>query len=321
MLEYTLYIDVWMLRLACNFVFEYLLLWATATVTHTTTTPIRLCLAALVGTLHYLLYLMAHLGLIPFYGLLRFLPIIIILSFAMLAIAFLPISTKRLLAVGAHFYGIGFFSAGAGMAAAYLLGDFTAPRFTLGTIVSVLTILIIAELGWGVVHKQMVKRVYRIPLEISCDQQLVNVLALVDTGNNLRDPLNRQPVIIVDQKALSSVIPKEISSMVRALEQGELNTVDQLDDLKKWQTRLRVIPFSSVGKKSGLMIGFRPDGIRVGKELASLDFNPTIAIHPYTLDPNGEYAALIPPSLVEHGLSVSTQNLAKGGKSHAGKST
>ncbi|HHY10460.1 MAG TPA: sigma-E processing peptidase SpoIIGA [Firmicutes bacterium] len=321
MLEYTFYVDAWLIRLACNFIFEYLLLWAAATVTRTPTKPTRLSLAALVGTLHYLLYLMAGLGLIPFYGFLRFLPVLILLSFAMLAVAFYPAPLKRLLGVAAYFYGIGFFAAGAGMAAAYILGDPAVPRFGLGTLAAVLTILITAEIGWGVVHKQVVKSVYRIPLEISCEEQVVNVSALVDTGNNLHDPFNRQPVIIVEQKALGPLIPAEINSLVKALEQGGLNTTDELAGLPAWQTRLRLIPFSSVGKKNGLMIGFRPDKIRIGKHLAALDFNPTVAIHPHALDPNGEYAALIPPSLVAEGLGSAAPKLAEGGKSHAGKST
>ena len=72
MLEYTLYVDVWLLRLGCNFIFEYLLLWATATITRTQTTPMRLLMGSFIGTLHYLLYLAASVGMIPFYGLLRF---------------------------------------------------------------------------------------------------------------------------------------------------------------------------------------------------------------------------------------------------------
>ena len=93
--KYTFYIDIWLLRLGCNFIFEYLLLWATATVTRTRTKPKRLVLASLVGTTHYSLYLLASLGLIPFYGFLRFLPIVVLVSFAMIIVAFRPLEIGR----------------------------------------------------------------------------------------------------------------------------------------------------------------------------------------------------------------------------------
>lgn len=127
--EYTLYVDVWLLRLGCNFVFEYLLLWAAATITRTQTKPIRLGLGALAGTLHYFLYLLASVGLLPYYGLLRFLPIVIAVSLAMIIVTFYPLPSRRFLQVAGYFYGIGFVAAGVGMGAAYMFGGPGSPQF------------------------------------------------------------------------------------------------------------------------------------------------------------------------------------------------
>lgn len=317
MAKYTLYVDVWILRLGCNFLFEYLLLWATATITCTRTTPRRLALASLVGTTHYFLYLLAGLGLIPFYGLLRFLPVIILVSVAMLVIAFRTLVWSRLVAVAGHFYGIGFVAAGAGMATAYLLGDLGTPQFTVGTLASILTILILAELGWGIVHERMVNRVYQIPVEISCEGIVINVPALIDTGNNLKDPLNCQPVIIVEQAALNPLLPLELREIISQLDQGDVNAMERLAHLEKWQTRLRLIPFSSIGKKNGLLVGFRPDEIKVANQPMNQSLRPTIAIHPHSLDPKGEYVALVPPTIVENFLGLTSLDQEERGESHA----
>ncbi|NLJ79690.1 MAG: sigma-E processing peptidase SpoIIGA [Firmicutes bacterium] len=319
--EYTLYVDVWFLHLSCNFVFEYLLLWATANVTQTTTKPLRLALGALVGTLHYLFYLLASLGLIPFYGLLRFLPVIILLSLAMIVAAFYPLRIKRLASVCAHFYAIGFLAAGAGVGGSYLLGGPNAPHFLLGMVISMLTILIISELGWGIVHKRLVSQVYQIPLEIICEKRLIKIRALVDTGNNLRDPLNQQPVIIVEKAALNGVLPPEIDTIVSLLEQGQQDALEHLAAVGQWQTRLRIIPFSSIGKKNGILVGFRPDGVRIGNGAGFNTISPTIAIHPYSLDPAGEYAALVPPVFVEYALGSAPDHLVEGGTSYGQKPT
>lgn len=319
--KYILYVDVWLLRLGCNFILEYLLLWATASITHTRTKPVRLLLASAVGTLHYLLYLLASLGLIPFYGLLQFLPVIILVSLVMILITFHPLPAKKLISVTGYFYGIGFIAAGAGLAGAYLFGKAGSPLFPLGTLISIITVLITAELGWGIVHQRMVNQVYRVPVEIQCDDITVKMKALVDTGNNLRDPLNNQPVIIVEQDALKELLPQEMGEIVAAVESGELSALEGLETLETWQTRIRLIPFNSIGRKNGLLVGFRPDGIKVGENPMSNSFQPTIAIHPHALDPDNEYKALIPPAAVEGSLQIAGQNVVEGGKTHADRAS
>ncbi len=315
--KYILYVDVWLLRLGCNFILEYLLLWATASITHTRTKPARLTLASAVGTLHYLLYLLAGLGLIPFYGLLQFFPVIILVSLAMLLITFHPLPTKKLLSVTGYFYGIGFIAAGAGLAGAYLFSGGSSPIFPLGTLISIVTVLVIAELGWGIVHQRMINQVYRVAVEIRCDDIAVKMKALVDTGNNLKDPLNNQPVIIVEQDALKGLLPPEIERVVAEVENGELSALQRLETLEAWQTRIRLIPFNSIGRKNGLLVGFRPDAVKIGDNPASTNSQPTIAIHPRGLDPHHEYKALIPPTALEGPLHSAGQHLVKGGKTHA----
>lgn len=310
--EYTVYVDVWLLRLGCNFIFEYLLLWATATITHTKTKSLRLLLGSLVGTFHYFLYLLASTGLLPYYGLMRFLPIVVLVSLVMIFVTFYPIGWKSLLKVAAYFYGIGFIAAGMGMAAAYLLGRPGAPQFAIGTMISVLAILLIAEIGWGIVHETIVDRVYRIPLAILCDDQEVRTTALVDTGNHLKDPLNRHPVIIVENAALQELLPSDLTSIILDLGEGKVEAIDQLSRITEWQTRLRIIPYSSIGKNNGLLIGFRPDRVKIGGHYLPEHLQPTIAVHPYRLSPDGDYMALLPPILLE-----GTAESSKGGEAHA----
>lgn len=314
--EYTLYVDVLLLRLGCNFIFEYLLLWSTATVTKTRTKPIRLALGSAVGTFHYFLYLLASLGLIPYYGFLRFFPVVVLVSIAMMLMTF-PSGWSQLKKVAPYFYGIGFVAAGTGMAGAYLIGGPGTPQFFIGMLVSIVTILVVAELGWGIVHDRMTKRMYQISLGILCEGVSVELKALVDTGNSLKDPLNRQPVIIVEKEAITNLLPPELEPIILALDQGELTATDRLVELEKWQTRIRLIPFSSIGRKNGLLLGFRPDEIQIGGKTLCSDLHPTIAIHPHFLDPQGEFKALVPPQLVEDIVQSTNLGVRKGGESHA----
>lgn len=315
--KYTLYIDVWLIRLGCNFIFEYLLLWATANITNTRTSSKRLLLASLVGTIHYCFYLLASLNIIPFYGLLRFLPTVVIVSLIMLFIAFQPRLWSGLLKVATHFYIIGFVAAGSGTATAYIMGGQGTPQFALGTLVSMLTILIIAELGWGIVHKRVIAKVYHVPIELQCEGQSVELSGLVDTGNNLQDPLNQQPVIIVEKQALGNLLPAQLCEIIVQVDQGNLEALDDFNNLGNWQTRIRLIPFSSVGKTNGLLVGFRPDEIKIAKQELLNNIRPTIAVHPGNLDPKGEFVALVPPLVVASSLGIDSVVQEERGGSHA----
>lgn len=316
MAEYTLYVDVLLVRLACNFIFEYLLLWATSSITLTQTRPLRLSTGAMLGTVHYALYLLSKAQIIPFYGFIQFFPVVLLVSIAMLYLALRPKNFVQLRKIAGYFYLIGFIAAGAGMASAYAFSGPKGPRFFLGIFISSMTILLVAELGWGVVHERMIKRIHQIPIEINCNQSCIKIQALLDTGNSLKDPLNKQPVIIVEQQALQELLPSKLEEIIADLEQGSLTSLNQADELEGWETRIRLIPFSSIGKPKGLLLGFRPDQVKIAGQRLPENLHPTIAIHPHRLDPTESYFALIPPQLVQNSEGIIHFDSQEGGASH-----
>lgn len=73
-------------------------------------------------------------------------------------------------------------------------------------------------------------------VELYIEEEPIVCKGFMDTGNSLRDPISGKPVIVVDEKLLE----KEL---------------DQLKELHP--NRIRVIPYSSVGKQNGLLFGIR----------------------------------------------------------------
>ena len=67
-MERTLWVDVLLLALISNFLFDYLLLWASAEVSRLPTSRKRLTLGALIGTAYFAAYLLAQAGVLPFFG-------------------------------------------------------------------------------------------------------------------------------------------------------------------------------------------------------------------------------------------------------------
>lgn len=303
-LDYVVYVDILMLYLVANFVCDYLLLWATAAITLAETTWQRLSLGAAIGTGHFLLLYLASLRIIPYYGLLRFIPTILAVTVLMLFAAFFPVSPRRLGGLLLHFLGLGFGAGGTGLAAAYLLGTPTKPNTFLGLLIAMAGILVIAELGWGVVQYRMVRRIYQLPLDIQFGPTSIRVIGLIDTGNHLTDPLTGVPVIILEQDLLTKLLPPDLAKNMDQLEAGDEKALTQLLASSHWSSRFRIIPYTSLGKKNGILIGFRPDGVTVDISGQSVPTSEAvIAICDHKLDPASEYQALIPPAIVQGTLA------------------
>ena len=304
-MERVLWIDVIFLSLLANFAFDYLLLWAAAEVSRTPTTRSRLLMGAMLGTLYFLAYLLAQSGVLPWFGLLRFVPVVLLVSVLMLLASFPRLSLRGLLSVGGYFYLIGFAAAGAGLAGAHLAGSPQQPHLAVGFLVALLTILALAELGGGVVQRRIWQHMYQLPISVRFGDGELSTVALVDTGNRLRDPLSGHPVMIVEAEAFSSLLPPSLHQWLSDREKPDLNALTQALAQSPWSSRFRLIPYNSIDREHGMLVGFRPDEVivRTGSESLSTR-DVVVGICHRRLDPEGPYHALIPPEILQRGLAT-----------------
>src|SRR5690606_19097734 len=142
----------------------------------------------------------------------------------MLAIAFAPVPVRRLARIAGFFYFIALSSGGAGIAAGYALNWGVAGQL----FAAIAAILVTAELGWGVVQKSIWQRVYHAPLEIVLFGDRVRIDALLDTGNQLKDPIKGSKVVVVEHQAIAPLLPEHLREDMIRLEQGDLNRVNRL---------------------------------------------------------------------------------------------
>lgn len=100
--------------------------------------------------------------------------------------------------------------------------------------------------------------------------------ALWDTGNRLQEPFTGEPVMLGEQKFLSHLWNK-----------GE-------------EPVLRLIPFHSIGRETGLLRVFQADYIEVKKEdrWYRVD-NPWVAICDRYLSADGEYEMILHPEMLQ----------------------
>jgi hypothetical protein len=66
-----------------------------------------------------------------------------------------------------------------------------------------------------------------------------------------------------------------------------------------WERRIRLLPYTSVGRGAGLLCAVRPDGLWLRAGSGRRPVRALVAVSAVPLDPQGMYAALVPASLGE----------------------
>lgn len=161
-------------------------------------------------------------------------------------------------------------------------------------LLNLISLLFIAELGWGMVHEAVWTRTCSIPLRIKIDGISIGVTALVDTGHFLRDPLTLAPVVVLSFPAVKPLLPPKFCASLERLLEGDLPTAA---DERVWLNRLRLIPLTSVETGSGLLVGIVPEEVGWLCSPPRLIQNVVCGFSRQSFG-KGEYQALFPAALV-----------------------
>lgn len=101
-----------------------------------------------------------------------------------------------------------------------------------------------------------------VTVSIGGKEQCVRVLH--DTGNTLRDPVNAQPVLVLERRVLREYWTKDEAQLLS----GDAPPEEKLAQLYRRGTRYHfsLLPFRSVGVAGGLLLAVRSDYIRIGRK-------------------------------------------------------
>ncbi|MBP3311539.1 MAG: sigma-E processing peptidase SpoIIGA, partial [Butyricicoccus sp.] len=110
---------------------------------------------------------------------------------------------------------------------------------------------------------------------------------LVDTGNDLSDPVSGKPALVLDRRAAARVLHIEAAVPLAGLRADNAPAV--LAALPgAYRTQFQLLPYRAVGRETGLLLAFRPErAARDGKPWPGL-----AAISPERVA-NGQYEGLI----------------------------
>lgn len=282
------------LTLAINFFMDGIILWAAAKLTGLKFTYGRIVLAALSGAVYALGFLLYPSGAV--YNL----PCKIAFSIILILLAFYPLNLSDFKRVFVFFYLLNFIAAGAvtglhSLTAGTRYGSLSAFWIMAG-------LAVILGLGWwGKTHLlgRVMGRLLNYMIEIRFNGSKYRGNAFLDTGNMLRDPLTNRPVLIAEYAWFKELLPLDLLDVFeKGLSETEIMT---LAANSIWADRLRIIPFTSIGLRSGILLGFRSDEIILnlgGRDICHK--NVVVAVYQYKLCRDGHYQLLVPAEIVQN---------------------
>lgn len=136
-------------------------------------------------------------------------------------------------------------------------------------------------------------------VEVRVDQFSFRCKGLVDTGNQLYDPLTKTPVMIMEAALWKDAVPEAWMKKIQSADVEEIVTSMGLYGFF-WQDRLRIVPYRGVNRATQFMLAIKPDSVKVMLHEKTVESGKVlIGFDGGTLSSDGSYQAIIHPMLLE----------------------
>lgn len=291
----TIYVDIIFLE---NLFMNYIIIFATGIIIKAQIKIFRTLLSSTIGSIYAVLSYMSILEICSNI-LLK-----IILSIAMVYIAFKPLNIKLFFKDLMIFYLTSFTFGGVAFALLYfispqnilmengvLVGTYPIKMVLAGGIVG----FIIITTAFRNIKGRLTKKDMFCNIKININSKKIYTKAIIDTGNFLKEPITKIPVVVVEKSILVGTVSEKILNNLSNIIEGKEV------DLGEYLSKIRLIPFMSLGKQNGMLIGLKADGITINtqEDVIFLE-NIIIGIYDGVLSKTGKYKALIGLELLEN---------------------
>lgn len=296
----TIYLDVVLIENLCM---NYIILFATGYILKLKLNYVRIIISAFLGGIYSIL---AYAQILEIYTsiIMKF-----ILSITMVYLSYLPGNAKLLAKQLLIFYLTSFLFGGTAFALLYFIkpqnilikngvyiGTYPIKIALLGGIVG-FTIYVISL---KIVKHRLSKKDMYCDIKISFLDKSIKLKAMLDTGNMLKDPITREPVIVVEKDMLYDIIPCNILNNIDKIIGGDTENDLYNEENVEYISKFRVIPFSSLGKQNGMLLGFKADKVITYIDTNEEEINNVIiGIYNQKLSKNDKYNALLGLEILE----------------------
>jgi len=289
----TIYLDVIFLE---NIVINYIILYVTGLISKSKIKQKKILLGAAIGAIYSIIYYLLKLKIYSSFILK------IILSIVIIYVSFNSNSFKDLLKKVLLFYLTSFVFGGAAIAIIYmanpkkitilngvLVGSYTLKTILIGIVVAYFTII----KAFKIIKIKISKKDLICDISIILNNKEIKTKAMIDTGNLLKEPITNLPVIVMEHTLLYDVMPKEILDNINEILGGDLKNIPE-SIKEEYLSKLKVIPYSSLGKQNGMLLGIRGEILTINlKEEKKIIDKVIIGIYDKSLTRKGEYKSLL----------------------------
>ena len=291
--QMTVYVDVIFLE---NIIINYIILYVTGIISKTNIKQLKILLGSIIGATYAIIYYILNLKIYSSFI------IKIILSIIIIYVSFNPKNLKTLFKQVILFYLISFVFAGATIGIIYmvnfqnitiqngvLVGNYTIRTILIGIIIAYFLVMI----GQKIIKTKFSKKDMICDIEVDFEDKKIKTKALIDTGNMLKEPITNTSVIVLEHTLFNDIIPKQILDNLENILGGDLSKIPK-DMQTEYISKFRVIPFSSLGKQNGMLIGVKGKNliVNINEEIKKID-KVIIGIYNRPLTKNGEYQGLL----------------------------
>ena len=146
---------------------------------------------------------------------------------------------------------------------------------------------------WQFNARLLEQTLYELEIEFREGGEKLRVKGLLDTGNQLRDPLTGVPVLLLEEHVALNSLPAEWRVILQSRWQdlGDPWPLLWQDD-GLWLKHFVFIPFKGIDRQS-FLLAVRPTRIIWHYQSRQQEITATIALVPQTLDSTGQYQALL----------------------------
>ena len=288
----TIYIDIIIVE---NLMINYIILYATGLISKSKISHIRIFIASAIGAIYAIFEYISSFKIYSNIILKTILSIIIIF------IAFYPQNVKKLCKQLVLFYLTTFTFGGVATYLIYVLkpqniiikngmfvGTYVIKVIFIGAILGTIILIVSFKFAKNKITKK--DMICKVKIKLNGKEIILNTM--VDTGNMLKEPLTGNSVVVVEKTALYDLMPKEILNNTDSIIGGDLENIPE-NIKNEYISKLKIIPFSSLGKQNGMLIGIKPEKLEVINEQSEEKNNAIIGIYNKSLTKRGEYNALI----------------------------
>ena len=291
--DMTVYLDVIFLE---NIVINYIILHVTGIISKSKIIQIKLILGSLIGAIYSIIYYLLNIKIYSNFILK------IILSIAIIYVSFKSNNLKELSKKVLLFYLVSFVFGGSAIAIIYmvnsqnitiqngiLVGSYTIKTILIGIIIAYFTVLA----AFKIIKAKISRNDLICDITVNLNNKEIKTKAMIDTGNLLKEPITNMPVIVMEHTLFYDILPKEILNNTEEILGGDFTKIP--DDIKmEYSPKLKVIPYSSLGKSNGMLLGIKGEKLIIYlKEETQIIDKVIIGIYNKSLTKRGEYRSLL----------------------------